>query len=68
MQSEQKVTFLATFPPIQSAIKFGNDGMRVQLDIPETEIGNAIEMVAWRGKRLVVTIEPDPNGDNVTGG
>lgn len=49
--------FLAAFPPIQSAIKVGQDGMRIQLDIPESEMGNAVELLGMRDCVLVVTIE-----------
>jgi len=54
-----KVTFLAAFPPIQSAIKItgAGDGMRIQLDVPESEMGNAIELLAWRQRVLKVTVE-----------
>lgn len=52
------ITFLASFPAIQSAIKVGQDGMRIQLDVPETEMGNAVELLAMRGMVLRVTVEP----------
>jgi hypothetical protein len=56
--SEDPVTFLASFPPIQSAIKIdGQGGARIQLDIPESEMGNFIKAMTWRGKQLLVTIE-----------
>ncbi|RYX84186.1 hypothetical protein EON83_10850 [bacterium] len=57
----QQATFLASFPPIQGAIKRdgGGNGMRIQLDIPETELGNAIWLQAWTGCVLRVTIEVD---------
>lgn len=51
------VTFLASFPPIQSAIKAGQDGMRIQLDIPESEMANAVELLAMRNAVLRVTVE-----------
>jgi hypothetical protein len=53
------VTFLASMPPIQSAVKIsgGGDGMRVQFDVPETEMGNAVELLAMRGVVLRVTVE-----------
>ncbi len=53
------VTFLASFPPIQSAIKVhgSGDGMRIQLDIPESEMANAIELLAWRQRILRVTVQ-----------
>lgn len=50
-------TFLASFPAIQSAIKIGQDGMRVQLDIPESEIANAVELLGMRDCVLKVTVE-----------
>lgn len=53
------ITFLASMPPIQSAVKVsGNgDGMRIQLDIPETEVPNAVDLLAMRGKVLRVMVE-----------
>lgn len=56
----EAITFLAAFPPIQSAIKLdGSGGARIQLDIPESEMGNFIKAMMWRGKRLRVTLEED---------
>lgn len=54
-----KVVFLAAFPSIQSAIKItgAGDGMRIQLDVPESEMGNAIGLLAWRQRVLKVTVE-----------
>lgn len=55
----EPVTFLASFPPIQSAIKRSGDsgGMRIQLDIPETEMANAAMLLAMVQHRLRVTVE-----------
>jgi len=57
----EPVTFLASFPAIQSAIKVYGDrqGMRVQLDIPESEMGEALQLLAWRERVLRVTVEPE---------
>ena len=54
-------SFIASFPGIQSAIKIHGDGngMRIQLDIPESEMAEAVLMLAWRQKALRVRIEPD---------
>ena len=54
-------TFLASFPTIQSAIKIdgGGNGMRVQLDIPESELGEAMKLMMWREQVLRVTVEPE---------
>lgn len=51
------VTFLASFPPIQSAIKIGQDGMRIQFDVPETEMVRAVGLLTMRDRLLRVTVE-----------
>jgi hypothetical protein len=67
--ANEKIQFLASFPPIQSAIKItGNgDGMRIQLDIPETEMGAAARLLLMREKALKVAVElaetPKTNGN-----
>jgi hypothetical protein len=60
----EPIEFLASFPPIQSAIKRGQDGMRIQLDIPESEMPNAVRLLALMSKRLRIRIVEDdkPNG------
>jgi hypothetical protein len=55
--SDELVTFLASFPPIQSAIKVGQDGARVQFDIPETEMPSIVRLMLMRGVVLRVTVE-----------
>ena len=52
------ITFLASLPPIMSSIKVGDDGMRIQLDIPESEMGNAVRLLTMRHMVLRVSIEP----------
>lgn len=49
--------FLATIPPIMSGIKAGGDGMRVQFDIPESDMREAAKLLAMRGQVLRVTVE-----------
>ena len=56
------IVFLASFPPIQSSIKIGQDGARVQLDIPETEMDAVQRLLGMRGKVLRVTVE-DEDGE-----
>lgn len=53
--------FLASFPSIQTALKIHGDGngMRIQFDVPESEMAEAIKLLAWRQCVLVVTIEPE---------
>lgn len=55
--NDDRVEFLASFPAIQSAIKVGQDGMRIQLDIPESEMGNAVRLLMMRDQVLKVTVE-----------
>jgi hypothetical protein len=59
-------TFLAAFPTIQSAIKIYGDrqGMRIQLDIPESEMAEALKLLMWREQVLQVTIGPEQDGDS----
>ena len=55
-----QINFNATVPDIQGAIKIsGNGAVRLQLDIPESELGDAIKIVAAQGKVLNVTMEWD---------
>ena len=59
---DDSATFKAAFPVIQSAIKVRGDcgGMRIQLDIPESEMAEAVKILAWRMKTLLITIKPAP--------
>ena len=56
----ERAAFLASFPCIQSAIKVYGDkqGMRVQLDIPEDQMSEALKILAWRECVLSITVEP----------
>ena len=51
-------TFRASIPPIMSGIKTGGDGMRVQFDIPESAMAQAVKLLTMRGKVLLVTVKP----------
>ena len=54
-------SFLAAFPSIQTALKVhgSGNGMRIQLDIPESEMGEAAKLLLWRQRVLRVTVEPE---------
>jgi len=59
--------FRAAFPAIMSAIKICGDGtgMRIQLDIPESEMAEALKLLMWREQVLVVEVRPeDDAGDS----
>jgi hypothetical protein len=62
-----KAVFMATIPPILSGIKTGGDGMRVQFDIDEMHMGEAVKLIGMRGESLRVTVqvvERDSKGDD----
>ena len=55
-----KIEFYGSIPDIQSAIKIsGNGAIRLQVDVPETELAEAIKIVAARGEVIKVTMEWD---------
>lgn len=60
--------FLASLPPIQSAIKiYGDDsGMRIQLEVPKDQMGEAVKVVAMGGMVLEVTVKVIPNNTQRT--
>jgi len=52
------IEFLASFPDIQSAISIGGDGStRIKLDIPESELPQAVKLVLLKGQAFKVSIE-----------
>ncbi len=54
-----KFSFAASLPPSESAIKIHGQGggMRIILDIPESELGAALNLLRFRETALKVTIE-----------
>ena len=62
--SETKITFMASMPPIDSALRFSGagNGARLQLDIPENQMEHAAWLLAMRQCRLIVTIEIEQDG------
>jgi hypothetical protein len=56
----ESITFLCSFPDIQGQLKVGRDGMRIALDVPESELSQALRLVLWRSKVLRITVIPEP--------
>ena len=56
-----KIQFIASLPPIQSAISIDGigDGARIKLDIPASELSAVIRLQACLGKALKITVELD---------
>ena len=51
-------SFIGTIAPLQTAITIASDGgMRIKIDVPESEMGAALELLTMRGKTLRVTVE-----------
>lgn len=59
------ITFRASFPPIQGAIRRSGDsgGMRIQLDIPESDMAQAVLLLAMVQQRLRITVEVDDDSN-----
>ena len=59
------VSFRATLAPIASAIKLSasDGGARIQIDVPDSDMAEALRLIAWRDCVLRVTVEPE-SGDN----
>ena len=56
--------FCCSVPTIQSAIKVGGDGsIRLQLDIPSSELPEAIKLVMAQGKVINATLQWEDEGD-----
>lgn len=55
-----QIRFCAALPPIQSAVTVsGNgDGLRIKLDVPGSDMLQALRMLALSGQAFVVTITP----------
>jgi len=59
-----EISFVASFPDIQSAISIGGDGAtRIKLDIPESEIANAVKLVLLKGQAFTVKIKTIKDDD-----
>ena len=55
-----KCSFIGCIAPLQTAITIASDGgMRVKLDIAESEMGAALDLLTMRGKTLRITVEVD---------
>ncbi len=55
---DDKLTFLASIAPLQSAITIASDGgCRVKVDIPEDEMPAIVRLMMMRGMVLKITVE-----------
>ena len=58
---QENLTFIASLPPIQSAVTNGGDqATRIKLDIPASELVQVLKLISfYSGKSFKVTVEPD---------
>lgn len=56
MADPNRAEFAASLPAIQGAVRFGDGACRVQLDIPESELPEALKLATMHGKVLRVVI------------
>ena len=56
----KKIEFIASLPPITSAIQINGlgDGALIKLELPATEIYSIVQLQLYAGKIFKVTIEP----------
>jgi len=59
MSSQKTIEFRASIAPIMSGIRTGGDGLRLTLDIPESDVKDAVALIALRNCPLLVTIAVD---------
>jgi len=54
----EQVTFLASIPPLQSALTISGDGgARIKLDVDDSNVAPLLKLLLWRGELLRVTVE-----------
>ena len=41
----------------------GDGGLRIQLDVPQTDEADALKLLLWRERVLRITVEPVNDGD-----
>ena len=60
ISNPEKIQFIASLPPIQSAIQVSGlgDGARVKLDVPQTEMAAILRLQTLSNISFKVTIEP----------
>ena len=64
----ETITFEATIPGTQTAIQIhGSGGMRIVLDIPDSQVPEAIQIMTMTKYNLRVTIEKLPHETYGTG-
>ena len=52
----EEIKFLASIPDIQSAMSVGKSGARLKIDIPDTDLAQALRLILWREQLLEVTV------------
>lgn len=63
----EKITFIASLPPIQSAINLDGlgDGARIKLDVPRSDVEAILKLQGLAGMSFKVTIESDDKWEDL---
>lgn len=62
---DDSATFRATLVPGRNAIGLaGEGGARIHLDVPDSDMAEALRLLLWRDRVMVVTVRPDDAGPN----
>lgn len=63
-KNDEVIEFIASLPPIQSAINLDGmgDGGRVKLDVPRSHVEALLRLQRWAGCALRVRVELAENG------
>jgi len=63
MADDESADFDAVIPSTATAIRIhGDEGMRLTLDVDETNLPDALRLLSWRGRLLRVTVRPADSG------
>ena len=52
-----RISFIASLADVSTAISIGGDGVRIKLDVPESDLPNAIRLVMLKGQAFTVVID-----------
>ena len=61
--TDDSTTFRATLVPGRNSIGLSGDGgARIHFDIPDTDMAEALRLLLWRDRVMVVTVRPEEAG------
>lgn len=63
----KKIKFIGTLPPIQSAFQVHGlgDGVRIQIEIPKSDLAEAVKLLTLTGKRMKFEVCEDVDDEMI---